>query len=37
VGIRIPLAGGRIERYLAPLLAELTTVQGEVLTGLVRR
>jgi hypothetical protein len=37
VGVRIPLAGGRIERYLAPLLAELTTVQGEVLTGLVRR
>ncbi len=36
VSVKIPLAGGKIERYLAPLLAQLTGVQGEVLAGLVR-
>ena len=36
-GVKVPLVGGQIEAYLAPLLEQLVAKQGEVLTTLLSR
>ena len=35
VEIRLPLVGGKVERYVAPLVERLVVTQAEVLRGLV--